>query len=54
MTNNEVINEKISELYEEYNRQRIESDSLTVRKHALEASMNDLYKKMNDLRSQIF
>ena len=53
MTNNEIINEKISELYEKYNKQRIESASLTSRKRVLEASMDDLYKKINDLRSQI-
>ena len=52
-TNNEVINEQICELYEKYNKQRIENDSLTVRKHELEASMDDLYKKMNELRSKI-
>ena len=53
MTNNEVINEQISELYEEYNKQRIELDQISARKRELEASMDDLYKRMNKLRRDI-
>lgn len=53
MTDNEVIIEKNDRLYEEYNKQRIELYQISARKRELEASMDDLYKRMNDLRSKI-